>query len=354
MPKSKIVKKEKKERKNVYIKESQIQYILKKCGGDGNFSPYLSKMIDLSMALIEDEILKDLTDEEIKKFVASELLDKRTQQLRLNKVLEYGAVFEQMADHLRYFVPDIEKAIELRIPLLEQYSMFDIKSIRPRQLELFARMVRENNIVEKFDYIIGEKDLAVLTLSGKNPASLEWYSKILLLTISYFKSNWQLKEYNKSISGTDIRIVVRPGSSQEEARQKIIEYFSNPEMMVNDENGNSGIWNNLNDHFNIIIDNEYLKSILNKDEIGSEIVPYKSIVDSLKNQDKNRTISNIFKFYEKLHLVSFLTFNKGKKHEIKFYPNIEIVEDMLKKTFDYLKIKYEIKKYNEYLVFSSL
>ena len=352
LPRSKINKKEKKERKNVYIKESQIKYILQKCGGDGNFSPYLSKMIDLSIALLKDQIVQELTDKEINSFIKSQLLDRQTQQLKERKVLEYEAVFEQMADKLKYFVPDIEKAIELRIPLMEHYSLFDINKIKPRQLELLARIVRANNIVDSFDYAVTSKDLAVLEISGKNPASLEWYSKILLLTISYFKSNWQLKEFNKSISGTDIRITIETGTSVEESRQKIIEFFNDFEMMINDQRDNNGIWNALKDHFNAVIDKNYLEQILRKDENSPQIVPYKSVIDSIRKPDMNHTISNVFNFYEKINLISFITFDKVNKKKIAFFPNLSIVEGMLKNTFDYLNIKNKMEKENNYLIFT--
>lgn len=343
MPRVKKPNITKKIAKNVYLKESQVKYLMKKCDGEGNFSPFLSKVIDLYIGLSESRILKNLDQESIDRLIAEINEDYVRKTYIKNKVLEYPEIFEQMARNSRYFIPNVDSLVELFIPIMEHFQFLEYDKMRGEDFDGLKKIIKQNNLFDEFD-LITKPDQALMTLKGKNPYSLFWYAKILCLAVCHLKSHFKVTKFETNENKSVVRITFKKAPSKEDALSAVREHFSNPLIMINDSEDNMGVWNFLNNNLNIIMDREYLMDYINSIREGAptRIVPFNDIIDLIKTQDNWQNAKLVFNFYEKLSYVSNLSFEKTR---ISFSTTLpDFIFHMLTKTFDYLSIPYKIER----------
>lgn len=343
VPKGKKAGLTKKIAKNVYLKEAQIKYIMQKCGGEGNFSPFLSQVIDLYIALSDTRILKKLDQESINLLVAEINEDYVRKTYIKSKVLEYPEIFEQMAKNSRYLIPNVDTLVELFIPIMEHFQFLEYDKMRVEDFDNLKKIIRQNNLFDDFD-LQSTPDSVIITIKGKNPYSLLWYSKILSLAISHLKSHFKVTKLETNETKSVVRITTKKAPTKEEALLAVKEHFSNTKIMINDSEDNLGIWNLLNNNLNIILDKEFLADYIKscREGISTKVVPFNDLIDLLKTQDNWENTKLIFKFYEKLSFVSNLSFDKNK---ISFSTTLpDVTFPMLTTTFDHLSIPYKLEK----------
>ncbi|MHA1894342.1 MAG: hypothetical protein ACTSX4_07580, partial [Candidatus Helarchaeota archaeon] len=178
MTRSRKKKREKKTRKNVYIKENQIAYILEKCGGDGNFSPFLSNIIDLYISLSDAMILQELNEENIEK-LKQEILDENSRKsMAERKVMEYKEIFEELTKFGRFLTPNLKNIGSTSLRLVEFFLQFDYNKLDENKILVLEKLVKFNNIIEDLKIDYGNK---IVEFSGNYPYSLLWYVKIFVL-----------------------------------------------------------------------------------------------------------------------------------------------------------------------------
>ena len=333
-------KKEKKDRKNVYLKEKQIAYILKRCGENGNFSSYLSKIIDLYISLSDALIVQELTPETIED-LKNEILDEYNRKTYSEKkVMEYKEIYEDLTRYGRYIIPNLKKFGSTSLRVMEFFLKFDYDELNKNKIDILEKLVKYNNILDEINIDYREK---IVELKGNYPYSLIWYAKFFILMVSQFKNSWELvktipEELIPAEHIRKVRIYFKRGESPEISKQKAIEFFDNTIIKLKDVD-NHGLWNFLNNQSNSIMDNQYLSSYLKR--TSEEIVPFQGILEEIKSENSSQTVTLTLQFYEKIHLIANLNIIKNKYI---FSCSNEIVLKMLEDSLNYLEIPFKMEK----------
>lgn len=352
MPRGRPKDKEKLISRNVTIRKRQLDYIKTKIGSDGNFSEALRKIIDLYIAIMDGNIIQELTDESIRELTQSKMTDEFSRKKMLpTKVQEYPDIFEQLAKYGRYFIPDVQSLIDLFKPVMEYYNFLDYDKLKPADYERYKLIAKQSNMFEGMG-IKYNPDSVELEISAKNPYTLRWYAKVLCLAVGQFRNHFTLQKLETNMNKTLIRLKFIKGTSVTEVLNAVYRNFASAQIMVTDSESNQGIWTLLNSPFQSIIDIDYLNAYMEfrLSNQKFDLVPYAAIIEQLTTPDKKQTIENVFRLYEMLHLITQVVVKELMVSCTTLIEDLVLI--MLEKTFEHLAISYKQEKRGSFLHFS--
>lgn len=325
----------KKVQKNVNLEQNQIKYLEKHFGQDLNFSIISRKIFKLAIALHEHGIIKDFEDDSIEELRAEIAEEYVRRNITGQKAMEYKEIFEDLTENAKSMLPNFKAAPSIIVPLSEFFSRYKYKEMDEKTYFNLKKIITMNNIVDNIE--LNPKDKFV-ELRGKYPHSLLWYAKMFATMVSYFNSHWELERIvPKGLHPVEdlrvIRLYFKDGESQEKAIQKLHEIFCDSRFKIEDTD-NRGIWRQLNDRYHVILDRDWVNSLLGKEE---KIIPYADMLEEFRTDTPFENARLLLKFYEKVHLISDLVVSESK---LMFMTIANFVHEMISDSLVHLEVSF--------------
>ena len=321
--------------RNVSLESKQLNFLLKKSGGDGKLSEHLRLVIDLYRMMTRLGIIKDLTKENIEK-LTDELKDGISRELERDaKVMEYKEIFEEMCKTCRYLLLDIKtfpNTLKTAIGMFGDISFTN--QLTPEIVQRIKNKIKLTNIVTDFD-IISNDSAPNFTLKGEFPYSLYWYAKLTAMLLTISKHHWKIYKVEPEIMNERMREITcyfKRGESLADANFGYNEIFNRLDKRVVDPLNNEGVWNLLNNNSNVILDRNVIQYVKG----NGDVVPYKQYIDLLRTNDPIETANLIMNFYTKINLISNLLVQANTMSFVIFD---EFVIDMITNTLKYLDLE---------------
>ncbi len=299
--------------------------------------------------VLEQKIIPDFSEESLD-LLKGEMFNKYSRAMTKEKVLEYKEIFEELAKIARYYIPDVSTFPKILILMSDVFSELTYSNLvsKPKYREILTGIVEHSRMMSSVELSTGDE--IYFDLTGENPYSLLWYSKIAACMLSISKMHWEIiKTVPEELHPMDrikkIRLYLRRGESMKKSLEIVENTFAGLNLRLRDLD-NRGIWELFNTPSQFLMDHSLLSYIAG----SGEGIPFKQTIDDINNiapENSYQRAHLILELYNKVHLISQL---ESRKNRLSFRPAMAAIKEVLEKTLSYSKIAYSMEAQGPNLV----